>query len=238
MKKRKMEGEKTKMIQAKITKTFKDLIKQERWSPGKGEPGEKNKDQSPKKSPVKSKTRKKQSPKREMRKSPNPRTDPSVRTPTVLRTKIKRLESGMKGIESGSPRRKGRLTAESGAGKISSIIEMLRERGLEDSTKSLPTTRRQATAGNTSGLRAPKPAREVKMTSKLPGPKAKEGRESSGKKVEKEKRSQTSFLRKWLMDSGGTIDSGKRDSGGDSEARERERVLRQNREGSRERERD
>ena len=129
----------------------------------------------------------------------------------------------MKGIESGSPRRKGRLTTESGAGKISSIIEMLRERGLEKSTKSLPTTRRQATAGNTSGLRAPKPAREGKIASKLPGTKAKEGRESSGKKVEKEKGSQTSFLRKWLTDSGGRVTSGKQDSGGDSVARERER---------------
>ena len=112
----------------------------------------------------------------------------------------------------------------------------MKERGLEDSTESLPTIRRQATAGNTSGLRAPKPARESKTTSKLSGPKAKEGRESSGKKMEKEKRSQTSFLRKWLMDSGGTINSGKRDGGGDSEVRERERFLRQNREESRERE--
>ena len=115
---------------------------------------------------------------------------------------------------------------------------MLREKGLETSTKRLPITRRQATAGNTSGLRAPKPAREGIITSKLPGTKAKEGRESSGKKVEKEKGSQASFLRKWLTDSGGTVTSGKRDSGGDSEAREGERVLRQNREESRERERD
>ena len=142
-----------------------------------------NKDQSPKG---------KQSPIKGLRKIP--KTDPSVRTPTVL--KIKRLESGAKNIESGSPRRKGRLTAVRGAGKISSIIEKLKERGLEDSTESLPTIRRQATAGNTSGLRAPKPAREGKITSKLPGTKAKEGRESSGKKVEKEKGSQTSFLRK------------------------------------------
>ena len=152
--------------------------------------------------------------------------------------KIKRLESGAKNVESGSPRRKGRLTAVRGAGKISSIIEKLKERGLEDSTESLPTIRRQATAANTSGLRAPKPAREGKVTSKLSGPKAKEGRESSGKKVEKEKRSQTSFLRKWLTDSGGTMTSGKRDSGGDSEARERERMLEKNRESNDEKERE
>ena len=141
----------------------------------------------------------------------SPKRDPSVRvksevrTPTVLRTKVKRLESGVKGIESGSLRRKGRLekgtvTTESGAGKISTIIQMLREKGLESTTKSLPITRRQATAGNTSGLRAPQPAREGVKTSKLPGPKAKEGREGSGKRGEKEKGSQTSFLRKWLTD--------------------------------------
>ena len=45
-------------------------------------------------------------------------------------------------------------------------------------------------------------------------------------------------MRKWLTDSGGTVTSGKQDSGGDSEARERERVLRKNREESRERERE
>ena len=157
-----------------------------------------------------------------------------MKTPILM--KVKRLESRVKSVESSTPVRKGRLTSARGAGKVSSIIEMLRERGLEDSTQSLPKIRRQATAGNTSGLRAPKPARESKTTSKLSGPKAKEGRESSGKKMEKEKRSQTSFLRKWLMDSGGTFNSGKRDGGGDSEVRERERFLRQNREESRERE--
>ena len=128
--------------------------------------------------------------------------------------KIKRLESRVKSIESGSVTRKGRQTPVRGTGKISSIIEKLKERGLEDYTESLPTSRRQATAGDTSGLRAPKPAGERKTTSKLSGPKAKEGRESSGKKMEKEKRSQTSFLRKWLLDSGGTFTSGKRDGGG------------------------
>ena len=56
--------------------------------------------------------------------------------------------------------------------------------------------------------------------------------------MEKEKGSQTSFLRKWLTDSGGTITSGKRDGGGDSEARERERVLGKNREESKEKERE
>ena len=106
---------------------------------------------------------------------------------------------------------------------------LLREKCLE-STTSLPTTRRQATAGNTSGLRAPQPAREGVRTSKFPGTKAKEGREGSGKKGVKEKGSQTSFLRRWLMDSGGTITSGKQDDGGDSVARERERILEKKRE--------
>ena len=101
---------------------------------------------------------------------------------------------------------------------------MLREKGLESST-SLPTTRRQAIAGNTSGLRAPQPAREGIRPSKFPGPKVKEGREGSGKKGAKEKGSQTSFLRRWLTDSGGTFTSGKQDDGGDSVARERERFL-------------
>ena len=92
--------------------------------------------------------------------------------------------------------------------------------------------------GNTSGLTAPQPAREGVKTSKPPGPKAKEGREGSGKRGEKEKGSQTSFLRKWLTDSGGTVTSGKRDSGGDSEARERERSLRKSRMGDNEKERE
>ena len=159
-----------------------------------------------------------------------------MKTPILM--KVKRLESRAKSIESGSPIRKGRLTSGRGAGKVSSIIERLKERGLEDSTQSLPTIRRQATAGNTSGLRAPKPAGERKTTSKLSGSKAKEGRESSGKKSEKEKRSQTSFLRKWLLDSGGTFTSGKRDGGGDSEVSEKERLLSLTGEESRERERD
>ena len=57
-----------------------------------------------------------------------------VRTPAVLRMKVKRLESGMKVIDGGSPigkspRRKGRhekgtVTTDSGSGKISSIIQM------------------------------------------------------------------------------------------------------------------
>lgn len=71
VKKRRMEGEETRMVQTKITRTFKDLIKQEKWSPGRGEPGKISKNQSPKKSPMKAKTRKKQSPKKEPRKSPS-----------------------------------------------------------------------------------------------------------------------------------------------------------------------
>ena len=143
-------------------------------------------------------------------------------------------------MEDSSPLGKERKTGQGDSShngrENSQIIHILRNKGLNANTENLPETRRQATAGNTSGLRAPKPARESKTTSKLSGPKAKEGRESSGKKMEKEKRSQTSFLRKWLMDSGGTIDSGKRDGGGDSEVSEKERLLSRNGEESRVRE--
>ena len=114
---------------------------------------------------------------------------------------------------------------------------MLREKGLETNT-SLPKPRRQATAGNTSGLRAPQPARKEISTSKYPGPKVKEGREDSGQKGEKERGSRTSLLRKWLTDSGGTWTSGKQDTGGDCEARKRERILDKTQEEDKERDKE
>ena len=245
------------MVQTKITRTFKDLVKLEKWSPGKGEPGKM------KHGKRETETERKRTPRKRtsLKKDPSPRKDlrvkseveqeqeekRQVRTPTVLRTKVKRLESGVKVIDGGStlgksPRRKGRLekgtvTTESGSGKISTIIQMLREKGLE-TTPSLPITRRQATVGNTSGLRAPQPAKEGVRTSKFPGTKGKEGREGSGKKGAKEKGTHTSFLRRWLTDSGGTITSGKQDDGGDSVARERERILEKKKEEGNENEKD
>ena len=95
--------------------------------------------------------------------------------------KIKRLGNRVKVAEDSSPigkspRRKGRLgkgtqPTGSGSGKVL-IIQMLKEKGLETG-KSLPNTRRQATAGNSSDLRALQPVR--RKTSIEPGTKAERG---------------------------------------------------------------
>ena len=84
-------------------------------------------------------------------------------TPGVIRVKIKRLESRIRKVEaSPSPSRKARLTKGQETNrkctgrKISTIIQMLEEQGVDQKTpKSLPKLRRQATAANSSGLWAP-----------------------------------------------------------------------------------
>ena len=135
-------------------------------------------------------------------------------TPGVIKVKIKRLESRIKQIRkvetSPSPGGKGRLrkgqeSNRKGTGKnVSAIIRILEEQGVGHKTpKSLPRVRRQATAANTSGLRAPSLA-VGKTPSNHKGPRNKEGREGSGRKAGKEKGAGPTFLERWLTASGGT----------------------------------